>query len=116
PTERRDPDDPHQRARVIDGASLGEIDWGTLLLLGGGLALGRLSFDTGLAEAIGRGVIDMAGSIAHHPFGLLAAACLLVILLTEVTSNTATTSMMLPVLIGIAKASGFDPSATAIVV
>lgn len=116
PTERRDPRDPKVRTRVIDGSTLAELDWGTLLLLGGGLALGRLSFDTGLAEAIARGVIDFAGPIATHPAGLMAAAGLLVIILTEVTSNTATTSMMLPVLIGIAKTSGFDPTATAVVV
>jgi sodium-dependent dicarboxylate transporter 2/3/5 len=116
PTERPDPDDPAQRARVIDASAFAEIDWGTILLLGGGLALGRLTFDTGLAEAMGRGVIGLAGPLASHPLGLMAAAGLLVILLTEVTSNTATTSMMLPVLIGIAKTSGFDPSSTAIVV
>jgi sodium-dependent dicarboxylate transporter 2/3/5 len=39
----------------------------------------------------------------------MAAAMLLVILLTEVTSNTATTSMILPVLIGLAQASNMDP-------
>lgn len=116
PTERPDADDPAQRARILDASAFGEIDWGTLLLLGGGLALGRLTFDTGLAEAIGRGVIELVGPLAQHPIGLMAASGLLVIMLTEVTSNTATTSMMLPVLIGIAKTSGFDPSATAIVV
>jgi sodium-dependent dicarboxylate transporter 2/3/5 len=85
------------------------LDWGTLLLLGGGLALGRLTFTTGLAEAIGRGVLDIAGPLAQQPFGLLVAATALVLVLTEVTSNTAVTSMMLPVLIGIAQAGGMDP-------
>lgn len=102
--------------RLLDWESAKDIDWGTLLLLGGGFALGKLTFSTGLAEAIGRGVLDVAGPIADHPAGLLASATLLVIFLTELTSNTATTSMMLPVIIGIAQASGFDPVATAIAV
>ena len=102
--------------RLLDWDMAQKIDWGTLLLLGGGFALGKLTFKTGLAEAIGRGVLDFAGPIAQHPAGLLAAAVLLVIFLTEATSNTATTSMMLPVIIGIAQASGFPPVATALTV
>ena len=92
------------------------VDWGTLLLLGGGLSLGSMMFDTGLAQAIGEATLDAAGPLARHPGGLLAVATLLVILLTEITSNTATTSMMLPVLIGIAQASNIDPVPTAITV
>jgi len=105
-----------EQTRLLDWDTAQKIDWGTLLLLGGGFALGKLTFQTGLAEAIGRGVLDVAGPIADHPAGLLVAATLLVIFLTEFTSNTATTSMMLPVIIGIAQASGFDPVATAVAV
>lgn len=105
-----------ERPRLLDWDTAQNVDWGTLLLLGGGFALGKLTFQTGLAEAIGRGVLDLSGPIAEHPAGLLVAATLLVIFLTEVTSNTATTSMMLPVIIGIAQASGFPPAATAITV
>ena len=102
--------------RVLDGEAFQQMDWSTLLLLGGGLALGRLTGDTGLAHAIGAGVVDLAGPIASHPLGLMAAAALLVVFLTEVTSNSATTAMMLPVIIGVAQASGFDPVPTAVVV
>lgn len=105
-----------ERERLLEWEAAQQIDWGTLMLLGGGFALGKLTFQTGLAEAIGRGVLEVAGPIAEHPAGLLAAATLLVIFLTEVTSNTATTSMMLPVIIGIAQTSGFPPVATAVAV
>jgi sodium-dependent dicarboxylate transporter 2/3/5 len=115
PSGRPDPHDQDAGARILDVSVIRELDWDTLLLLGGGLALGRLTFDTGLAEAIGRGVIGGAGPLAAHPLGLMATATLLMIFLTEVTSNTATTSMMLPVLIGIAKASGYDPTSTALI-
>ena len=105
-----------EEARLLRWEDAQNIDWGTLFLLGGGLALGRLTFQTGLAEAIGRGVLDIAGPVAAHPLGLTAAAALLVIFMTEVTSNTATTSMMLPVLIGIAAGAGFDATPTAVAV
>ena len=103
-------------ARLLDWEDAQKMDWGTLFLLGGGLALGRMTFETGLAEAVGRGILDAAGPLVSTPLGLTAAAVLLVVFLTEVTSNTATTSMMLPVLIGIAQASGFDATATAVAV
>ncbi|MEM6290481.1 MAG: DASS family sodium-coupled anion symporter [Myxococcota bacterium] len=102
--------------RLLAWEDAQKMDWGTLFLLGGGLALGRMTFDTGLAEAVGRGILSAAGPIVSTPLGLTAAAVLLVVFLTEVTSNTATTSMMLPVLIGIAQASGFDATATAVAV
>lgn len=110
------PDGEGKDERLIDWSDAQKMDWGTLFLLGGGLALGRMSFETGLAEALGRGILGAAGPIVSTPLGLTAAAVLLVIFLTEVTSNTATTSMMLPVLIGIAQASGFDATGTAVAV
>lgn len=102
--------------RLLDWEDAQKMDWGTLFLLGGGLALGRMTFQTGLAEAVGRGILEAAGPLVETPLGLTAAAVLLVVFLTEVTSNTATTSMMLPVLIGVAQASGFDSTATAVAV
>lgn len=86
-----------------------QLDWSTLYLLGGGLALGKLIFDTGLAKALAGAVLDVAGPLAASPFGLLAISALLVLWLTEITSNVSTTSMMVPVLIAIAQAGGVDP-------
>jgi sodium-dependent dicarboxylate transporter 2/3/5 len=95
--------------RLLAWGDTKNLDWGTLLLLGGGLALGELTFETKLADAIGRGVLELAGPIAREPVGLMLASTALVLVLTEVTSNTAVTTMMLPVLIGIAQAAGLDP-------
>jgi sodium-dependent dicarboxylate transporter 2/3/5 len=87
-----------------------DIDWGTLFLLGGGLAIGKMTFDTGLAEVIGRGVINgFAGSSEVHGGLIMLIAVALVLLMTEFTSNMATTSMMLPVLMPIFLARGLDP-------
>lgn len=102
------------RPGILDGGDIQNLDWGTLLLLGGGISLGSLAFDTGLAEAMGRGFLSVAGPVATTEWGLVALSTLLVLVLTEVTSNTATTSMMLPVIIGIAKAGGHDPKAAVV--
>jgi sodium-dependent dicarboxylate transporter 2/3/5 len=80
------------------------IDWGTILLFGGGLSLGSLMFSTGLAEALGNGVIAVSG--ATSLWALTACAIGLAIVLTEMTSNTATASMLVPVFIALAKAMG----------
>jgi sodium-dependent dicarboxylate transporter 2/3/5 len=103
-----------ERKPILEWADAQRLDWGTILLLGGGLALGKLTFETGLAEAIGHGVLGGLGDLARHPTGLMIAAIALMLVLTEVTSNTAVTSMMLPVLIGIAHAGGLDPVPTAV--
>jgi sodium-dependent dicarboxylate transporter 2/3/5 len=83
------------------------IDWGVVLLYGGGFALGVLSFQTGLAEAMGRGItglLPLEGS-----FGLLVASVISAVLLSETTSNTAAANMIVPVVISISKAAGMDP-------
>jgi sodium-dependent dicarboxylate transporter 2/3/5 len=84
-----------------------QIDWGTILLFGGGLSLGRLMFVTGLAEHIGHAIVTALGVETLWSVTALAAA--LGILLTEITSNTAATNMLVPVVISIAQANGISP-------
>ena len=80
------------------------IDWGTILLFGGGLALGRLMFQTGLAEAAGRAVVRISG--AESLWSLTAVAIVLGVVLSEASSNTAATGMVVPVVIGVAHTMG----------
>lgn len=110
------PDGRRKGAAVLPWERAVQLDWGTLYLLGGGLALGGLMFDTGLANALASAFLGVAGPLATSPFGLLAASTLLVLYLTEITSNVSTTSMMVPVLIAIAKAGGVDPVPTTLCV
>lgn len=84
-----------------------EIDWGVVLLYGGGFALGVLSFQTGLAEAMGRGLTGLLP--VHGELGLLVASVVLAVVLSETTSNTASANMVVPVVIAIARAAGMDP-------
>ncbi|QQS40106.1 MAG: DASS family sodium-coupled anion symporter [Acidobacteriota bacterium] len=84
-----------------------QIDWGVILLYGGGFALGVLSFQTGLAEEIGRNLtllLPLSGG-----FGLLVASVIVAVLISETTSNTASANMVVPVVIAIAQAQGQDP-------
>jgi sodium-dependent dicarboxylate transporter 2/3/5 len=88
------------------------IDWGVVLLFGGGVALGTLSFHSGLAEAVGRGLTEMVP--VSGPLGLLIAATAVAALVSETTSNTASANMVVPVVIAIAYAAGVDPVPPAI--
>jgi sodium-dependent dicarboxylate transporter 2/3/5 len=98
---------PGEEGRAITWDEAMRIDWGVVLLYGGGFALGVLSFATGLADAIGRGfaaLIPLEGS-----FGLLVVSVAMAVLLSETTSNTASANMVVPVVISIARAAGVDP-------
>ncbi len=84
------------------------IDWGTLLLFGGGLSLGFQMFETGLADSIGRFFITMGGDSA----GLTLITLLSVtfsVFLTELTSNTASANMLIPIIIAISHAASVNP-------
>ncbi len=83
------------------------IDWWIVFLYGGGIALGTLAFETGLAEALGRSLTGVLG--AGSAFGLLATSTALATLLSETTSNTASANMVVPVVIAFARAAGVDP-------
>jgi len=84
------------------------IDWGIILLYGGGMALGELCFSTGLARAFGDG---MAGWIPDGPWGgpvLVAIATLVAVTTSEFTSNTASANMVVPVVIALGQHTGCD--------
>lgn len=84
-----------------------DIDWGTILLFGGGLALGELMFKTGLAKAIGTFLIGVT-----HVESLLMTTLLftvLAVIITETTSNTAAANMVIPIAIAVAKTLNLNP-------
>jgi sodium-dependent dicarboxylate transporter 2/3/5 len=71
------------RARTLEWSEAVQIDWGTILLFGGGLSLGGLMFSTGLAETIGVAVTRVTG--AQSLWGLTGAAIGAAILMSETT-------------------------------
>ena len=84
-----------------------QIDWWIVILYGGGIALGTLAFQTGLAEAMGRGLTNLLG--VRGSFPLLCFSTALAALLSETTSNTASANMVVPVVIAVARAADVDP-------
>ena len=89
-----------------------QIDWGTILLFGGGLALGTLSASTGLAEVIGQGITGLLPTNGVVP--LTFAAALFTVVLSESMSNTAATNIAIPIVISIAQASEVNPMIPAV--
>ena len=89
-----------------------QIDWWIVFLYGGGIALGTLAFQTGLAEAMGRGLTGALG--VHDAFGLLCVATALGTLLSETTSNTASANMIVPTVIAFARSAHIEPLLPAI--
>jgi sodium-dependent dicarboxylate transporter 2/3/5 len=83
------------------------IDWGIVLLYGGGLAMGQLAFSTGLAGAMGQGVASWIPS--HTTFALVALFTGAAIVLSEATSNTASANMIIPIVIAVSTAAGVRP-------
>ena len=82
-----------------------QIDWGTILLFGGGLSLGRLAFTTGLAESLGGVVLELVPTGQSQFVKLIAVtllASLLMTVITEMVSNTASTNMGIPVVLALA--------------
>jgi sodium-dependent dicarboxylate transporter 2/3/5 len=84
------------------------IDWGTLLLFGGGLSMGFQMFETGLADAIGKSFISMGGDSASLTLITLLSVAFSVFV-TELTSNTASANMIIPIIIAISTASSINP-------
>ena len=97
-----------RRPRVLAWRDAAGIDWGIILLYGGGMALGELSFTTGLAEEVGRGLTGWLPPAAGEA-GLVAATATVATLTSEFTSNTASANMVVPVAIALARAADGNP-------
>lgn len=93
-----------ERTFTLNWKQAVQIDWGTILLFGGGLSLGSLMFATGLAEGIGQTLQDWTGARTIAAMTFLFTA--LAILTSELTSNTASANVIIPIAIGLANASG----------
>jgi solute carrier family 13 (sodium-dependent dicarboxylate transporter), member 2/3/5 len=83
------------------------IDWGIILLFGGGLAMGGLADSTGLADSFGRWVISFVPGAGSA--GLTAVFTLVAILMSEAASNTAAATVVVPTAIAVATAAGVSP-------
>jgi sodium-dependent dicarboxylate transporter 2/3/5 len=101
------PVDWRKRQFTLSWDQASRIDWGIILLYGGGLALGDLAFSTGLARWIGDGLTALLP--ARTELALTVVFTAVAIALSEATSNTASANMIIPVVIAVAQAAGVAP-------
>ncbi len=94
--------------RVLEWKDAVKIPWGILLLFGGGLAIASGFRETGLSEWMGTQLTVLDG---FHLAVIITSATLLILFLTEITSNTATATMIMPVVASLALALGIHPFA-----
>ena len=100
------PSEKGSASRLMDWEDVARLPWGVLILFGGGLALAAQVSGSGLAVWLGESLLPVAnlGTLV-----LIVAAAGLVVFLTELTSNLATTATFLPVIAAIAAQSGIEP-------
>ncbi|MBY6682895.1 SLC13/DASS family transporter [Rhodococcus sp. BP-316] len=102
PTRRGD------QSRILEWEDSKKIPWGILVLFGGGLAIAAGFVESGLSEWVGDRLLVLDG--VHIVLTVLVAAAL-VLFLTEITSNAATATMILPVMAAFGVALGVHPYA-----
>jgi sodium-dependent dicarboxylate transporter 2/3/5 len=88
--------------KLIDWKTAERIPWGIAVLFGGGLSLAAAMETTGLAAWIGDWIASLEGVSA---FGLVALLVVATILVSELASNVATLTSMLPVVAAVAAAT-----------
>ena len=91
---------------LMDWETARKVPWGILLLFGGGFALAAGFKTSGLSVTIGQALTQFEGA---PPVVLALIVCLAITFLTELTSNTATTNLVLPILASAAASLGVDP-------
>lgn len=92
--------------RLLDWETAIKIPWGILLLFAGGVCIASAFVSSGISQIVG----EALGALSTlHPLLVLAVICLSVTFLTEITSNTATTALLMPILAAAAIGAGVDP-------
>jgi solute carrier family 13 (sodium-dependent dicarboxylate transporter), member 2/3/5 len=83
--------------RLSPGERNTQIDWGTILLFGAGIALGSLMRETGLAKTIGEG---LANALNVSNLVSITIICVVIaVIISETTSNTASAAIVVPIAI-----------------
>jgi sodium-dependent dicarboxylate transporter 2/3/5 len=101
-----------RRKFTLNWNEAARIDWGTVLLFGGGITLGTMLSETGLAEEMGKWISDTTG--VSSMFGITVVIVIVAVLISETTSNTASAAIVVPIAISIAAASGVNPTIPAL--
>ncbi len=92
---------------LLDWKTATDIPWGMLLLFAGGICIAIAFEESGLSALLGEA---MVGAKDIPLFALILLVCLVVTFMSELTSNTATATLILPVLAAGAEGAGIDPA------
>lgn len=92
--------------RLLDWDTAVRIPWGMLILFGAGITIAEAFTHSGLSQSIGAALSNLA---VLPVFLIMLGICLVVTFLTETTSNTATTTLLMPILAAAALGAGMDP-------
>jgi sodium-dependent dicarboxylate transporter 2/3/5 len=92
--------------KLLDWKAAQQIPWGILLLFSGGICLAKAFVISGLSTQLGE---QLSAVTSFSIIGMMAAIALTVTFMTEATSNTATTAMLMPVLAATAINADLDP-------
>lgn len=84
------------------------VDWGVLLLFGGGLCLGAVLKTSGTSDWLAQAVVMHTGELPT--LAVLLVLATFIVLLSELASNTAATALLLPLLIPLAPSLGLSAS------
>ncbi len=100
------PDPSSKTGLLFDWSSMSKLPWGILFMIGGGLALAKTLESSGIIRLIGDTV---ASSGSHSYIGLLTALVGITLLLKIIIANTPLATAALPMVFGIAAATGINP-------
>lgn len=100
------PTDSKRWEFTLDWKTNRAIPWGTLLLFGGGITIGKALQETGAARFIAMSLLELK---AMPVILILTAIVFLAKFLSEITSNTATATLLMPVIFAVGSAMGLDP-------
>jgi solute carrier family 13 (sodium-dependent dicarboxylate transporter), member 2/3/5 len=106
------PVDWARRKFTLNWNQASQIDWGTVILFGGGLVLGSLLSATGLAEKVGTSISDAIG--VSSILGITIVIVIIAVLISETTSNTASAAIVVPIAISIAASADLNPTIPAL--
>ncbi len=89
---------------LLDWPTATTIPWGILLMYGAGITIAKAFFESGLADLIGSGFSNSIGGLS--PMLIVLLVCVAITFFTELNSNLATTTLVLPILAAAATSTG----------
>ncbi|UTO05199.1 DASS family sodium-coupled anion symporter [Moraxella sp. FZLJ2107] len=90
------------------------VEWGILMLFGGGLTLSVVLKDSGASQIMADTIVHLVSS--QHWLVITLALTAFIVFLTEFTSNTASAALLMPIFIAVAQSLGIEPIALAAII